>query len=154
MDGIELDLSQFTLVEAPKECVLKDNISWTVSGKGIFETAEVTLHQGWIAQYGSLKPGFTTIFFTDVSLNVTQEQFDHLVNALPSPPAGLIYRTLDDAFALENVQFWIYDMESGTFLEASAFPSVVNNLYSCTDISETYCQEQYGKSWMVLTKDE
>lgn len=154
MDGMELDLSQFELMEAPKECVLKEGISWTVPGKGVFETAEVTLRQGWIAQYGSLKPGYVTIFFTDVSLNVTQGQFDQLVNALPRPPAGLIYRTLDDAFALEDEQFWIYDIESGAFLEASAFPSVINNLYSCTDISEAYCQEQYGKSWMVLTKDE
>jgi len=151
---IELDLSQFELVEAPKECVLKSDIAWTVAGKGVFQTAEVKLHQGGIAQYGSLKPGCITIFFTDVSLNVTQEQFDQLANALPCPPAGLIYRTLDDAFALENERFWIYDMESGAFPEASAFPNVVNNLYSCTDISEAYCQERYGKSWMVLTKDE
>ena len=154
MDDIELDLSQFELVEAPKECVLKNSISWTVSGKGVFETAEVTLHRGWIAQYGSLKPGYITIFFTDVSLNVTQEQFNQLVNTLPRPPAGLFYRTLDDAYALEDGQFWIYDMESGAFLEASEFPSVISNLYNCTDISEAYCQEQYGKSWMVLTKDE
>ena len=151
---MELDLSQFKFVEAPKECVLKHDIVWTVEGKGVFQTAEVRLHQGGIAQYGSLKPEYITIFFTDVSLNVTQEQFDHLVNALPRPPAGLIYRTLDDAFALEDERFWIYDMESGAFLEASAFPNIVNDLYNCTDISEAYCQEQYGKSWMVLTKDE
>lgn len=154
MDDIELDLSQFTFAETPKECVLKNDISWTVSGKGIFETAEVRLHQGGIAQYGSLKPGFITIFFTDVSLNVTQEQFDQLVNALPYPPAGLIYRTLDDAFALEEEQFWIYDIESGAFLDASAFPSIVNDLYNCAEISEAYCQDQYGKSWMVLTKEK
>lgn len=154
MDNKEWDFSQFELVEAPKECVLKNDIAWTVKGRGVFQTAEVKLHQGGIAQYGSLKPGCITIFFTDVSLNVTQEQFDQLVNALPRPPAGLIYRTLDDAFALEDEQFWIYDMESGAFLEASAFPTVVNNLYSCTDISEAYCQERYGKSWLVLTKDE
>ena len=154
MDDMELDLSQFELVEAPKECVLKNDITWTVEGKGVFQTAEVKLLQGGIAQYGNLKPDYITIFFTDVTLNVTQEQFDQLVNALPRPPAGLIYRTLDDAFALEDEQFWIYDMETGAFLEASAFPQVVNNLYSCTDISEAYCQEQYGKSWMVLTKDE
>ena len=154
MDDMELDLSQVKFVEAPKECVLKHDIVWTVEGKGVFQTAEVRLHQGGIAQYGSLKPEYITIFFTDVSLNVTQEQFDHLVNALPRPPAGLIYRTLDDAFALEDERFWIYDMESGAFLEASAFPNIVNDLYNCTDISEAYCQEQYGKSWMVLTKDE
>ena len=151
---MELDLSQFELVEAPKECVLKTDIVWTVEGKGIFQTAEVKLHQGEIAQYGILKPDCITIFFTDVSLNVTQEQFDQLVNILPRPPAGLIYRTLDDAFGLENERFWIYDMESGAFLEASAFPNVTNYLYSCVDISESYCQERYGKSWMVLTKDE
>jgi len=154
MDGIELDLSQFKLVEAPKECVLKNNVTWTVEGMGIFQTAEVKLYQGGIAQYGSLKPDCITIFFTDVSLNVTQEQFNQLVNALPRPPAGLMYRTLDDAFALEEGPFWIYDMDSGAFLEASAFPNVVNDLYSCTDISEAYCQERYGKSWMVLTKEE
>ena len=154
MDDKEWDFSQFEFVEAPKECVLKNDIAWTIKGRGVFQTAEVKLHQGGIAQYGSLKPGCITIFFTDVSLNVTQEQFDQLMNALPRPPAGLIYRTLDDAFALENEQFWIYDMESGAFLEASAFPNVVNNLYSCTDISEAYCQKRYGKSWMVLTKDE
>ena len=154
MDGMELDLSQFELVEAPKECVLKEKVAWAVEGNGTFQTAEVELFQGEIAQYGNLKPDYITIFFTNVSLNVTQEQFDQLVNALPRPPAGLVYRTLDDAFALENEQFWIYDMESDAFLEASAFPNIVNNLYSCTDISETYCQEQYGKSWMVLTKDE
>lgn len=153
MDGIELDLSQFELVEAPKECVLKNDVAWIVSGKGLFETAEVKLHQGAIAEYGSLKPDYITIFFADVSLNVTQEQFDQLVDALPHPPAGLFYRTLDDAFALEDGQFWIYDMESGAFLEASAFPSVISNLYNCTDISEAYCQEQYGKSWMVLTRE-
>ena len=154
MDDMELDLSEFELVEAPKECVLKDSISWTVSGRGVFETAEVTLHQGSIAQYGNLKPDYITIFFTDVSLNVTQEQFDQMLTALPRPPAGLMYRTLDDAFALEDGQFWIYDVESGAFLEASAFPSVINNLHNCTDISEAYCQEQYGRSWMVLTKEE
>ena len=154
MDDMELDLSQFEFVEAPKECVLKRKVAWAVEGNGAFQTAEVELPQGEIAQYGNLKPDYITIFFTNVSLNVTQEQFDQLVNALPRPPAGLIYRTLDDAFALENEQFWIYDMESGAFLEASAFPNVVNNLYSCTDISEAYCQERYGKSWMVLTKDE
>mgnify|MGYP001122885786 FL=1 len=154
MNGMELDLSQFEPVEAPKECVLKEKVAWAVAGNGTFQTAEVELIQGEIAQYGSLKPDYITIFFTNVSLNVTQEQFDQLVNALPRPPAGLIYRTLDDAFALEDEQFWIYDMETGAFLEASAFPQVVNNLYSCTDISEAYCQERYGKSWMVLTKDE
>ena len=154
MNGMELDLSQFEPVEAPKECVLKEKVAWAVAGNGTFQTAEVELFQGEIAQYGSLKPDYITIFFTNVSLNVTQEQFDQLVNALPRPPAGLIYRTLDDAFALEDEQFWIYDMETGAFLEASAFPQVVNNLYSCTDISEAYCQERYGKSWMVLTKDE
>ena len=145
MDGMELDLSQFELVEAPKECVLKEKVAWAVEGNGTFQTAEVELFQGEIAQYGNLKPDYITIFFTNVSLNVTQEQFDQLVNALPRPPAGLVYRTLDDAFALEDEQFWIYDMESDAFLEASAFPNIVNNLYSCTDISETYCQEQYGK---------
>ena len=29
-----------------------------------------------------------------------------------------------------------YDMESGVFLEASAFPTVVNNLYGLTDYDE------------------
>lgn len=154
MDDNERDFSQFEFVEAPKECVLKNDIAWTVEGQGVFQTAEIKLHQGGIAEYGNLNPGCITIFFTDVSLSVTQEQFDQLMNALPRPPAGLIYRTLDDAFALEDEQFWIYDMESGAFLEASAFPNIVNNLYSCTDISKAYCQERYGKSWMVLTKDE
>ena len=154
MDDMELDLSQFEFVEAPKECVLKNDIAWTIEGKGLFQTAEVKLHQGVIAQYGNLKPDYITIFFTDLSLNVTPEQFNELVNVLPRPPAGMIYRTLDDAFALEDERFWIYDMESGAFLEASAFPNIVNDLYNCTDISEAYCQEQYGKSWMVLTKDE
>lgn len=154
MDDMKLDLSQFELVEAPKECVLKEKVAWAVEGNGTFQTAEVDLFQGEIAQYGNLKPDYITIFFTNVSLNVTQEQFDQLVNALPRPPAGLIYRTLDDAFALEDEPFWIYDMESGAFLEASTFPSVINNMYSCIDISEAYCREQYGKSWMVLTKEE
>ena len=154
MDDKEWDLSQFELVEAPKECVLKKDIAWTIEGKGVFQTAEVELYQGGIAQYGNLKPDYITIFFANISLNVTQEQFDQLVNALPRPPAGLIYRTLDDAFILEDEPFWIYDMESGAFLEASAFPNVTNNIYSCIDISEAYCREQYGKSWMVLTKEE
>ncbi len=153
MDGIELDLSQFELVEAPKECVLKKAVTWTIAGKSDFQTAEIQLNQGEIAQYGSLKPDCITVFFTDVSLNVTQEQFDRLVNALPRPPAGLMYRTLDDAFALEEEPFWIYDMESGAFLDASAFPNAIKNKFSCVDISETYCQERYGKSWMVLTKE-
>ena len=150
---IELDLSQFEFVEAPKECVLKRDVTWTDTEKGNFLTAEINLHQGMIAQYGNLKPDYITIFFTDLSLNVTPEQFDELVNALPRPPAGLIYRTLDDAFALEDEQFWIYDMESGAYLDASAFPNVLNDLYSCVDISEAYSQEQYGKSWIVLTTE-
>ncbi len=151
---MELDLSQFELVKAPKECVLKRAVTWTIVGKGSFQTAEIQLNQGEIAQYGSLKPDCITIFFTDVSLNVTQEQFNRLVNALPRPPAGLMYRTLDDAFALEEEPFWIFDMESGAFLDTSAFPNAVNNLSSCVDISEAYCQERYGKSRMVLTKEE
>ena len=154
MDNIEWDESQFVTVEAPKECVLKKKVTWAVEGRGVFQTAEVELHQGEIAQYGNLKSDYITIYFTHVSLNVTQEQFDQLVNALPRPPAGLIYRTLDDAFILEDEPFWIYDMESGAFLEASAFPNVTNNIYSCIDISEAYCREQYGKSWIVLTKEE
>lgn len=151
---MELDFSQFEIVEAPKECVLKNELTWTVSGNNVFQTAEVKLYQGDIAQYGNLKPEYITIFFENVSLNVTPEQFAQLATALPHPPSGLIYRTLDDAFALEDEQFWIYDMENGAFLEASAFPAVVNNIYSCIDISEAYCRERYGKSWMVLTKEE
>ena len=154
MDDMELDLSQFVFLEPPKECVLKNDITWTIEGNGVFQTAEVKLYQGQIAQYDSLKPDCITIFFTAVSINVTQEQFNQLVNALPRPPAGLFYRTLDDAFTLEDEQFWIYDMKSGAFLDTSVFPQIANNLYSCTDISAAYCQEQYGKSWMVLTKDE
>ena len=154
MDGMEWDSSQFDFAETPKECVLKDRVAWAVEGRGAFQTAEVELYQGEIAQYGNLKPDYITIFFTYVSLNVTQEQFDQLVNVLPRPPAGLVYRTLNDAFILEDEPFWIYDMESGAFLEASAFPNVTNNIYSCIDISEAYCREQYGKSWMVLTKEE
>ena len=154
MDDMELDISGFELMETPKECVVTDTLAWTVEGKDVFQTVEVKLRQGEIAQYGNLKPDCITIFFTEVSLNVTQEQFDQLVNILPRPPADLIYQTLDDAFGLEDEQFWIYDMESGAFLEASAFPNVIKNLYSCVDISESYCQERYGKSWMVLTKEE
>ena len=150
---MELDLSGFKFVKAPKECVLKRDVTWTDTEKGSFLSAEIKLHQGAIAEYGNLKPDYITIFFTDISLNVTPEQFNQLVNVLPRPPAGLIYRTLDDAFALENEQFWIYDMESGAFVDASAFPNVINNLYSCVDISEAYCQERYGKSWIVLTTE-
>ena len=62
MDDMELDLSQFELVEAPKECVLKNDITWAVEGKDVFQTAEVKLLQGGIAQYGSLKPDCITIF--------------------------------------------------------------------------------------------
>lgn len=65
MDGMELDLSQFELVEAPKECVLKKAVTWTIAGKSDFQTAEIQLNQGEIAQYGSLKPDCITVFFTD-----------------------------------------------------------------------------------------
>ena len=119
---IELDMSQFEPVEAPKECVLKDDFTWTDMGKDAYLMLKVELYQGQVAQYGNLKPEYITIFFENVSFNVTQEQFDRLVIALPRPPAHLVYRTLDEAFALEDEPFWIYDMESGAFVEASAFP--------------------------------
>lgn len=149
---MELDISNFKFLEAPKECVLRKDITWTAQRKEDGLTAEIKLYQGMVAQYGNLKPDHVTIFFTNLSLNVTQKQFDQLANALPYPPAGLSYQTLDEAFDLEEEPLWIYDIESGTFLEASAFPSVINNLYSCIDISEAYCREQYGVSWIVLTR--
>nr|WP_325259169.1 hypothetical protein [uncultured Oscillibacter sp.] len=149
---MELDFSNFVFFDVPKECVLKKDIIWAVQRKEDGLTAEIKLYQGMIAQYDDLKADHITIYFTDISLSVTQEQFDQLANALPRPPAGLIYQTFDDAFILEDKPFWIYDIESGAFLDASVFPSVMNDLDSCVDISETYCQERYGISWMVLTK--
>lgn len=150
---MELDLHDFTPIEVSKMAILKRDFSWTATPHASATIIEVKLFQGEIANYVENADGLIHIYFDHLTLKVTKPQFDDMVTPLPWPPEGLCYRSMDDAFDIEEEPFWIYDVETEAFMQASAFPTAVMNMDSCIDISEAYNRENYGITWVVLTAE-
>lgn len=150
---MELDMNDFAPIEVPKFAIMKKDFSWAGKPSATISIIEVELFQGDIASYGEKVGGLIPIYFDHLTLKVTREQFDGMVTPLPWPPAGLAYRSIDDAFDIEDEPFWIYDVETDAFIQASAFPTAIKNMDSCIDISEAYNREHYGVTWVVLTTE-
>ncbi len=143
---------EFTFYDAPKLCVLRQDYLYTTALEKDVRQIKVKLFRGSLAEYSEVGENELEVYFENVVIRMTKKFFESLATPLSCPPNGLQYRTLDEAFMLEDEPFWICDIDSNTFVQASSFPRVINSMDSCIDISESYSREQYGVTWIVLTK--
>lgn len=150
---MDFNLEDMIPISPLENCMLKTDQTWMLRGLSGAQSIRVNLYQGMIGEYDRTDDG-VTVLFDNIELKLSFSQFEEIFTPLPLPPRGLMFCTLDEAFDIEDKEFWIFDMEAKTFLQASAFPQAIQNMSSCIDISSVYSRDRYGSDWAVLIKEE
>lgn len=149
---MDFEFEDMIPISSLENCMLKADRAWMLGELNGAQSMRINLYQGMIGEYDRLDDG-VAVLFDNIELKLSLSQFDELFTPLPQPPQGLIFCTLNEAFDIENKEFWIFDMEAKTFLQASAFPQAIQNMNSCIDISSVYSRDRYGSDWAVLVKE-